>query len=123
MSPDWKWLDEQDGFREQEEKDLLFQSSSSKERYENYLRYLERVVEEPKIAAERAAAERAASLKNVTITCVKGKLTKKITSTNPKCPIGYKKKLSSVVPTPEVKPTPTPTPTACCDSTCPSAAT
>lgn len=27
-----------------------------------------------------------------TITCVKGKLTKKITSTNPKCPAGYKKK-------------------------------
>ena len=27
-----------------------------------------------------------------TITCIKGKLTKKITSTNPKCPAGYKKK-------------------------------
>jgi hypothetical protein len=27
-----------------------------------------------------------------TITCIKGKLTKKVTSTNPKCPAGYKKK-------------------------------
>jgi hypothetical protein len=30
--------------------------------------------------------------KTTTITCVKGKLTKKVTSTNPKCPSGYKKK-------------------------------
>jgi hypothetical protein len=30
--------------------------------------------------------------KKKTITCVKGKTTKKITSTNPKCPSGYKKK-------------------------------
>jgi hypothetical protein len=27
-----------------------------------------------------------------TITCIKGKITKKITSANPKCPVGYKKK-------------------------------
>ena len=27
-----------------------------------------------------------------TITCVKGKLTKKVTAVNPKCPAGYKKK-------------------------------
>jgi hypothetical protein len=26
------------------------------------------------------------------ITCVKGKITQKITGTNPKCPVGYKKK-------------------------------
>lgn len=30
--------------------------------------------------------------KQITITCVKGKTTKKVTSTNPKCPAGYKKK-------------------------------
>ena len=30
--------------------------------------------------------------KKVTITCVKGKVTKKVTSTNPTCPKGYKKK-------------------------------
>ena len=32
------------------------------------------------------------SPKKITITCVKGKLSKKITAINPKCPIGYKKK-------------------------------
>jgi hypothetical protein len=30
--------------------------------------------------------------KKVTITCTKGKLTKKVTAINPKCPKGYKKK-------------------------------
>ena len=30
--------------------------------------------------------------KKVTITCIKGKLVKKVTATNPKCPVGYKKK-------------------------------
>jgi hypothetical protein len=33
-----------------------------------------------------------ASSKKVTITCVKGKLTKKVTAVGPKCPAGYKKK-------------------------------
>jgi len=32
------------------------------------------------------------SVRKSTITCVKGKTTKKITATNPKCPTGYKKK-------------------------------
>ena len=31
--------------------------------------------------------------KATTITCTKGKLTKKITAVNPKCPTGYKKKV------------------------------
>jgi hypothetical protein len=43
-----------------------------------------------KIKAEAAA--KAASSKKVTITCVKGKLTKKVTNVSPKCPTGYKKK-------------------------------
>jgi hypothetical protein len=30
--------------------------------------------------------------KKSTITCTKGKLTKKVTATNPKCPVGFKKK-------------------------------
>jgi hypothetical protein len=30
--------------------------------------------------------------KKTTITCVKGKTTKKVTAVNPKCPTGYKKK-------------------------------
>jgi hypothetical protein len=33
-----------------------------------------------------------ASAKKTTITCVKGKLTKKVTAVGPKCPAGYKKK-------------------------------
>ena len=51
---------------------------------------------EAKVAAELKAKQEAeaktAALKKVTITCVKGKLTKKVTGTNPKCPTGYKKK-------------------------------
>ena len=43
-------------------------------------------------AEARAAAEKAAALKKSTITCIKGKLTKKVTAVNPKCPAGYKKK-------------------------------
>ena len=34
----------------------------------------------------------AAILRKATITCVKGKQTKKITGFSPKCPAGYKKK-------------------------------
>jgi hypothetical protein len=44
------------------------------------------------LAAEKLAATKAASLKKTTITCLKGKLTKKVTAINPKCPTGYKKK-------------------------------
>ena len=33
-----------------------------------------------------------ANPRKITITCVKGKLTKKVTAANPKCPAGYKKK-------------------------------
>jgi hypothetical protein len=58
---------------------------------------------EAKAATERAVAEviarseaqptaRATSLKKSTITCVKNKLTKKVTAVKPKCPAGYKKK-------------------------------
>jgi hypothetical protein len=32
------------------------------------------------------------NLKKTTITCIKGKVTKKFTAINPKCPTGYKKK-------------------------------
>jgi regulator of protease activity HflC (stomatin/prohibitin superfamily) len=38
------------------------------------------------------AAAKTAALKKVTITCIKGKLTKKVTAAKPKCPAGYKKK-------------------------------
>jgi hypothetical protein len=42
--------------------------------------------------AEAKAAALAASKKKVTITCVKGKLTKKVTAITPKCPTGFKLK-------------------------------
>jgi len=45
-----------------------------------------------KAAADKAAADKAASLKKTTITCVKGKLTKRVTAVRPVCPLGYKKK-------------------------------
>lgn len=45
-----------------------------------------------KAAAEKAAAEKASAAKKKTITCVKGKTTKRVTAVNPKCPSGYKKR-------------------------------
>ena len=42
--------------------------------------------------AQAAAATKAAGLKKTTITCVKGKLTKKVNAIKPVCPTGYKKK-------------------------------
>lgn len=45
-----------------------------------------------KIVAEAQAAALAAANKKTTITCVKGKLTKKVTAVNPVCPAGYRKK-------------------------------
>ena len=43
------------------------------------------------LAVEQAAAK-AAALKKTTITCIKGKLTKKVNAVKPKCPNGYKLK-------------------------------
>ena len=47
---------------------------------------------EAKAKAEAEAKAKAEATKEKTITCIKGKLTKKIKGTNPKCPTGYKKK-------------------------------
>jgi hypothetical protein len=44
------------------------------------------------LKAKQEADAKAAALKKTTITCVKGKLTKKVTATKPKCPSGYKLK-------------------------------
>ena len=43
-------------------------------------------------AKSEAAAKAAAAKKMTTITCIKGKLTKKVTAIKPLCPAGYKKK-------------------------------
>ena len=44
------------------------------------------------ILEEKKAAAKLASGKKITITCVKGKLTKKVTAVKPTCPAGYKVK-------------------------------
>lgn len=44
------------------------------------------------LAAQKEKFDYSAIKKQITITCVKGKMTKRITSTDPKCPIGFKKK-------------------------------
>jgi len=48
--------------------------------------------QEAALKAEQEAVAKAPATKKTTITCVKGKLTKKVTSVKPKCPVGYKKK-------------------------------
>jgi len=44
------------------------------------------------LKAKQEADAKAAALKKTTITCVKGKLTKRVTALKPKCPTGYKLK-------------------------------
>lgn len=48
---------------------------------------------ELKAKQEAEAKAKAAAIKKTTITCVKGKLNKKVTAVKPKCPAGYTKKL------------------------------
>ena len=43
-------------------------------------------------AFSQSTADKPATSKKTTITCVKGKLTKKVTAEKPKCPAGYKVK-------------------------------
>jgi hypothetical protein len=40
-----------------------------------------------------AEAKKMEPAKKMTITCAKGKTTKKVSAVNPKCPKGYKKKV------------------------------
>ncbi len=47
---------------------------------------------EAKAAADKLASSKAAAQKKSTITCLKGKLIKKVTDVKPKCPSGYKKR-------------------------------
>ena len=53
-----------------------------------------------------AAKPKVTAVKKKTITCTKGKLTKKVSGTNPKCPAGFKTKAS---PEPSSKPASTTT--------------
>jgi hypothetical protein len=54
----------------------------------------EKIISDAKAEAARilAAAKAAAVKKKITITCIKGKLIKKVTAVKPVCPKGYKKK-------------------------------
>lgn len=53
----------------------------------------ERIIQDAKLEAERLlAAIKATVTKKTTITCIKGKLIKKVTAVKPKCPAGYKLK-------------------------------
>ena len=54
------------------------------------VRAKEKVALEQKPILESEAT--AAAIKKTTITCIKGKLNKKVTAIKPKCPAGYKKK-------------------------------
>lgn len=47
---------------------------------------------DPSLAKVNAPADKVATSNKSSITCVKGKLIKKVTAINPKCPSGYKKK-------------------------------
>ena len=54
----------------------------------------EKIISDAKAEAARilAAAKAAAAKKKITITCIKGKLIKKVTAVKPVCPKGYEKK-------------------------------
>jgi hypothetical protein len=53
----------------------------------------DKLIADAKVEAARIlAAAKAAARKKTTITCIKGKLTKKVTAVKPKCPAGYKVK-------------------------------
>ena len=75
--------------------DLLAQASENRNRALEIEKAKQEA--EAKAAAELKAKQEAeakvkVAKKKTTIACVKGKLTKKVTSVNPKCPAGYKKK-------------------------------
>ncbi len=46
----------------------------------------------PSASPTPSATAKPAAAKKTSITCIKGKTTKKVTAVNPKCPVGYKKK-------------------------------
>ena len=53
----------------------------------------DKIIQDARLEAARIiAAAKAAASEKITITCVKGKLTKKVIAVKPKCPAGYKKK-------------------------------
>lgn len=70
--------------------DLL--ESSKQERTQEMANRAAEKAAADKAAAEKLASEKMATAKKSSISCVKGKLVKKVTAVNPKCPKGYSKK-------------------------------
>ena len=52
----------------------------------------QKTVVDKKVTLEGENKAKVSASKKITITCVKGKITKKVTAIKPKCPAGYKKK-------------------------------
>jgi hypothetical protein len=52
----------------------------------------DKIIQDAQLEASKILAAATAATKKTTITCIKGKLTKKVTAEKPKCPSGYKKK-------------------------------
>jgi hypothetical protein len=52
----------------------------------------DRLAAELKAKQDAEAKAKSQATKKITISCIKGKLVKKVTAVNPKCPAGYKKK-------------------------------
>jgi hypothetical protein len=50
----------------------------------------DKIIQDAQLEASKILAAANAAVKKTTITCLKGKLTKKVTATKPKCPAGYK---------------------------------
>lgn len=76
----------------QEEADLKAKLEAEKKEQERIQAALAQKAKEDEIARLADAQKKQEALRKITITCIKGKLIKKITSTSPKCPTGYKKK-------------------------------
>lgn len=55
-------------------------------------KHLDLLKEAEAFVAKQEADAKATALKKITITCIKGKITKKVTAIKPVCPSGYKKK-------------------------------
>ena len=52
----------------------------------------DKIIQDAQVEASKILAAATAGAKKTTITCIKGKLSKKVTAVKPKCPSGYKKK-------------------------------
>jgi len=55
-------------------------------------KHLDLIKQAENFLAKQGAASKPTAVKKTTITCIKGKLTKKVTAVKPACPKGYKKK-------------------------------